>query len=1047
MTISHEDADMTQHPSQDTLGLLDRPIFGRSRLSWWMLLYALVLLFIIFTRLWNLSPRGYSHDESIHAWEAWKLVTGQRYVHSPTYHGPFLYHFTALIFALFGHNDYTGRLSPALFGIALTILPLLLIKWLGRRGVLLATLLMAVSPVMMHRSRFLRHDPYVAVFNLMLFIALLRYLDRRQSKDLYWAAALVALGFAAKETTFITYFIFGTFLLYYYLFDVVKYIERPWGEGALLDTLFTLILGPFLFLYLVFQRLTGRQRPETDTAAFDLLIVLGTLILPMAAPFVIRALGRDPMDYSAQGLLFSGAIFMLIFGLLAVVGILWDWRRWLICAGIAAGIFVPLFTTMFTNGNGLGTGTVGQLGYWLAQQEVKRGGQPWYYYLVLMPLYEFLPILLVIAGILYYLLRGEGAPAKAPEQEAEKGRIPLIPLLIYWIIWAWVMYSWAGEKMPWLMMHLALPMHLFAGWVLARLLDTDWRAIRQQGGPWLLLLLPLFLYTLGRLLVLRPSTNTTQEALQSTMAWLAAVVIALGLVVGMSALLRNLRTRDAWRLFALSVILILLALTVRFAWMVTFINADLATEFLVYAQGSPDVALVARELETMSRRLTGGLHMKVAYDDDSSWPFVWYLRNFDNAQFYGKKPAGPFDAEAVIVGPPNEAGIKPLLGNRYYRRQYRLIWWPNQDWYMNMSLKKLWADLRDPVARKELWNVIFYRKHAASLTAWPYVHNFALYLRRDIVQQLWDYGPEALTVAAPLPGDEYVEKWEQRQALATWGYRGNAPGQFNGPRGVTTDAEGNIYVADTYNHRVQVFGPDGAFLRQWGSEGVLPGQFKEPWGIGVAPNGDVYVADTWNHRIQVFDREGKLLRAWGQFGEVASPYDSPALFYGPRDVAFAPDGSFYVSDTGNKRVIKYDANGQMVAVAGGLGDAEGQMQEPVGIAYSPEGVLYVADTWNQRIQAFDADLYFLRSWPVYAWEGMSVVNKPYLAVDAEGHVYATDPESYRIIEFDSEGKVIAVWGQYGSDLSSMNLPTGIAIDPQGRVIVTDAENHRLLIFG
>ena len=61
----------------------------------------------------------------------------------------------------------------------------------------------------------------------------------------------------------------------------------------------------------------------------------------------------------------------------------------------------------------------------------------------------------------------------------------------------------------------------------------------------------------------------------------------------------------------------LVALTIRFAWMVTFINADIVTEFLVYAQGSPDVTLVARELETMSRRLTGGLHMKVAYDDDS----------------------------------------------------------------------------------------------------------------------------------------------------------------------------------------------------------------------------------------------------------------------------------------------------------------------------------------------------------------------------------------------------------------------------------------------
>ncbi|MBC7235723.1 MAG: TIGR03663 family protein, partial [Chloroflexi bacterium] len=838
--------------------------------------------------------------------------------------------------------------------------------------------------------------------------------ERPKAKYLYLTAAAVALGFAAKETTFITYFIFGTFL--------AGLLAWQWWQG-------------------------GRRTLSafTELPAFDLVIVMGTLILPLATPFPIKMLGRDPVDYSQAGILFSGAVFMVMLAISAAVGLWWNWRRWLVCAGIYYAIFVPLFTTMFTNGQGFATGMVGQLGYWLSQQEVKRGGQPFYYYLVLMPMYEFLPLLVGGAGALYYLMRGE--PQEETPQKADSlPQTPFVLWIIYWAFAAFALYSWAGEKMPWLTMHLAVPLHLLAGWAIARLLLADWEEIRSHHGLWLLLIVPLFLYTLARLMGGSPYSGTSTEALSRSMAWLAALMVAVILGGGIYWIGSRLSAKNLWRMIALSLIVLLLALTVRFAWMVTYINADLASEFLVYAQGAPDTAIVARELEEMSRRLTGGLHMKVAYDDDTSWPFVWYLRNFDNAQFYGKKPGGPFDAEVVLVGPPNEAGIKPMLGNKYYRRQYRLIWWPNQDWYMNLNIKQVWANLKNPVARKEFWDVVFYRKHTASLTSWPFVHNFAMYVRRDVAQQLWDYGPETLAAVEPLPGDEYIERWEQRQALAAWGSQGSGAGQFMAPKGLAVDAAGNVYVADSQNHRVQVLAPDGSFLREWGSEGNAPGQFKEPWGIAVSPEGDVFVADTWNHRIQVFDDRGNFKRMWGTFAEVSGPMGSGNSLYGPRDIVFDRQGNLYVSDTGNKRVVKYDQRGNMLTAAGGAGDAEGQMQEPVGLAIDDQGRIYVADTWNQRIQVFDDELRFQRQWPVHAWEGMSVVNKPYLAVDANGDVYATDPEGYRVLQFDPEGKILRSWGQLGADLSSMNLPTGIAVDGQGRIIISDSENNRLLVF-
>ncbi|HHX63317.1 MAG TPA: TIGR03663 family protein [Chloroflexi bacterium] len=1027
---------MADHSVQKTDSFWDRPLLPSVRVTWWMVAYLGVIAFAVLTRFWDLGSRAYSHDESIHAWESWKLYTGQGYVHNPVYHGPFLYHITALVFALFGDNDVTGRVATSLAGVLIALSPLALYRWLGKRGTLAAMLIIAISPVMMYRSRFIRHDHWTVVFNLVLFVAILYYLRERKEHWLYWAAAAIALGFAGKETTFITYFIFGTFLAVLFLYQIIERWNVP-----------------------------DRLRAWSCLPVFDLLIVIGTLILPTATPIPVSLLGRDPIDYGPSGIVFTGAILLVMIAISAVIGMLWDRRRWLICAAVYYGIFLPLFTSMFTNGQGIATGLVGQLGYWLSQHDVQRGSQPWYYYLVLTLMYEFLPLLVGGGGAIYYLSgvlglrreretppdpeKGDALDEVVDERPAKDGDISqriFVPFLIYWVVLALVIYSWAGEKMPWLMMQIVPPLHLLAGWTIGRVLETDWKRVRAARGLWLLLLVPLFLYTLARLVGTRPYTGTTTEELNRSMVWLASFAVGLILLVPISSILRRLSMSDSRRMVVLSVTTVLMALTLRFAWMATFINAALPTELLVYAQGAPDTALVTRELENLSRQLTGGLHLRVAYDDQSSWPFVWYLRNFTNSQFYGNSPAGPFDAEAVIVGPENEAAVKPLLGNRYYRRQHTLIWWPNQDWYMDRSPADLWTDLRDPTARRELWDMLFYRRGQPPLTSWPYVSNFALYLRRDTVQQLWEYGPDALAAAAPLPGDEYVERWQPRTAVDAWGSWGFEPGQFAAPRGMALDVEGNLYVADSQNHRIQVFDADGAFVREWGGEGDAPGQFNEPWGVAVSPKGEVYVADTWNHRIQVYSAEGEYLRGWGMFGQVQNVTESGDLFYGPRDLLFDAEGNLYVADTGNKRVIKYDADDNMVAAAGGEGQGDGQLQEPVGLALGPEGDIYVADTWNRRVQVFAPDLVYRRQWPVYAWEGVSISNKPYIAVDAEGHVYVTDPDMFRVLEYDNDGELLRTWGQYGTDLSSMNGPTGIVIGDEQRILVSDALNHRILRF-
>src|SRR5690606_2589804 len=136
--------------------------------------------------------------------------------------------------------------------------------------------------------------------------------------------------------------------------------------------------------------------------------------------------------------------------------------------------------------------------------------------------------------------------------------------------------------------------------------------------------------------------------------------------------------------------------------------------------------------------------------------------------------------------------------------------------------------------------------------------------------------------------------------------------QFSQPRGIAINADGFIYVVDAGNTRVQRFNPTGAFDLAFGATGSEPGNLGRfpgggiggPGGITFDAQGNVYVADTWSHRIQVFSPEGAFITAWGAFFDAQNNPDlaesQPGNFYGPRGVAHY-DGHIIVTDTGNER--------------------------------------------------------------------------------------------------------------------------------------------------
>jgi DNA-binding beta-propeller fold protein YncE len=179
------------------------------------------------------------------------------------------------------------------------------------------------------------------------------------------------------------------------------------------------------------------------------------------------------------------------------------------------------------------------------------------------------------------------------------------------------------------------------------------------------------------------------------------------------------------------------------------------------------------------------------------------------------------------------------------------------------------------------------------------------------------------------------------------GVQGTTPGRFGYPTDVLTDKAGNFYVSEYgENDRIQVFSPEGKWLRQWGGHGFEPGEFLRPRAIAFDDKERLYVADSCNHRIQVFDKQGKLLRLWGSRGT------APGQMSYPYDLSIGPDGYLYVCEYGNARVQKFTLEGKPVGLWGGPGREPGRLNNPWALAVDGKGAVSVIDSNNHRVQRF-----------------------------------------------------------------------------------------------
>lgn len=296
-----------------------------------------------------------------------------------------------------------------------------------------------------------------------------------------------------------------------------------------------------------------------------------------------------------------------------------------------------------------------------------------------------------------------------------------------------------------------------------------------------------------------------------------------------------------------------------------------------------------------------------------------------------------------------------------------------------------------------------------------------------------------LLAAANLPA--------QRMPQDSWylykEFRGeNNGGKFYNPHEAALGPDGNLYVADRYNHQVQVFNQDGAFLRKWGGSGNKPGKFNEPTGIHVTPNGKVYVCEAGSGRVQVFDAQGIFLQAMGQPGSAVGQLNYP------HGVTVDNDGNVYVVEHSSSRVTVFGTNGAYLRSWGAGGSADGSFNAAIAICRTPDNKIAVLERdGDRRIQIFEPDGTFLRKFNFdmsginYSWGGPHGIE-----TDSAGNFYVTSRVWAGVSVYNPQGSRILLFGQnaWGSGDGQFN-PFGLAVG-NGKVFVCDWDNHRIAVF-
>ena len=278
---------------------------------------------------------------------------------------------------------------------------------------------------------------------------------------------------------------------------------------------------------------------------------------------------------------------------------------------------------------------------------------------------------------------------------------------------------------------------------------------------------------------------------------------------------------------------------------------------------------------------------------------------------------------------------------------------------------------------------------------------------------------------------------EREEYITEFGSYGEGDGQFIWPISIAVDSEVNVYVADEWLHRINVYKQDGEFLPSWGRHGSGDGELDRPSGLAVGKDGTMYVVDSRNHRVQKFTLDGKYLAQFGSFGSDNGQLNTP---WG---IGLDKDDNVFVADWRNDRIQQFSPMGEWQASFGQPGtggDASiardqggvrvvrrpvGQFNRPTGVCVDQDGDIYVADWLNNRVQVLTPEGRFITEFTGNAglskWGVDKIRSNPDMIRQRNG-----------VRDFTPEQ---VLWA-----------PCAVKVDQQGRIIIADTTRHRFQVY-
>ncbi|MAF38754.1 MAG: hypothetical protein CL696_07775 [Chloroflexi bacterium] len=527
-------------------------------------------------------------------------------------------------------------------------------------------------------------------------------------------------------------------LLYRPLADVIDTRGVPALDLALAVLVVIAAVSTLVYHRYPFQRggilvsvpaLTAALYAVLFTPVVDLQAVVDG-ILPSEVTIGAAANGL-PVNYVVAVGVLSGTIILSV-----VLGVRWLGGAWFFCAGIFYLVWAALYTTIFTHMSGVFSGSWQGMGYWVAQQDVARGNQPWYYYFVGLPVYELLPAVFGVVGAVYFVKRGD----------------MLGMSLTLWAGVTFLAYTLASEKMPWLLVNISLPLIFLSAKFLGELAESvRWKQALRQGAGGLFFLAPMA--ALGGLFFLYAYTGN--DGALSGQHWSVLSGSALVLVIA-AYLVRITSPAKGGAVAALGIAALLLGFGTWSALRASYTFDDSNREILVYAQGGSDLKDTFAVLEEQVFSAPAGdpdtdftPRRAVEVDYDIWYPFQWYVRDAESGGllrftcFKDEGDDGWNSSCNSLDTAPGEGEFKPdsiLLASDHAGRKngelegyeeseplHSLLWFPET--YRRPSEARQDEEWKDEIKK----DLDFFKDVASSRGAWRSALSYWIF--RDLRQE------------------------------------------------------------------------------------------------------------------------------------------------------------------------------------------------------------------------------------------------------------------------------------------------------------------------